>query len=76
MSQLRNQRAALEDLEQHLLSSKRVREYLKQFSATQWPRVLKATLLFGIQAIEERIGSGSTLTVGVKDIEDAVGRYS
>ena len=76
MSQLRNQRAALEDLEQHLLSSKRVREYLKQFSATQWPRVLKATLLFGIQAIEERIGSSSTLTVGVKDIEDAVGRYS
>jgi len=53
MSQLRKG-ASLEDLEQHLLSSKRVRDFLKQFSATQWPRVLKATLLLGIQAIEEK----------------------
>ena len=53
MSQLRKG-ASLEDLEQHLLSSKRVRDFLKQFSATQWPRVLKATLLLGIQAIEDK----------------------
>jgi hypothetical protein len=47
---------------------------LKQFSATQWPRVLKATLLLGIQAIEDKVGNGGTQTVGVKDIEDAVGK--
>jgi hypothetical protein len=63
-----NSRASLEDLEAHLLSSKRVRDFLKQFSATQWPRVLKATLLLGIQGLEDRSG------LSIKDIEDVVGK--
>jgi hypothetical protein len=63
-----NSRASLEDLEAHLLSSKKVRDFLKQYSATQWPRVLKATLLLGIQSLEDRTG------LSIKDIEDVVGK--
>ena len=67
-----NSRASLEDLEAHLLSSKRVRDFLKQFSATQWPRVLKATLLLGIQGLEDRYSHCTG--VSIKDIEDVVGK--
>ena len=67
-----NSRASLEDLEAHLLSSKRVRDFLKQFSATQWPRVLKATLLLGIQGLEDRYSHSTG--VSIKDIEDVVGK--
>jgi hypothetical protein len=62
-------RASLEDLEAHLLSSKRVRDFLKQFSTTQWQRALKATILLGIQNLEERFNNHG---VSVKDIEDVV----
>ena len=70
-------RASIEDLESHLLSSRRVREYLKSFSATQWPRVVKATLMLGIQELEkvyqgERHSAVNRLSA--KDIEDFVGK--
>lgn len=54
----------MDDLESHLLSSKRVRGFLKNFSATQWPRVLKATLLVGIQTLElEQISHLSVIEI-------------
>lgn len=67
-------RASMEDLESHLLSSKRVRDFLKCFSAIQWPRVVKATLLLGIQTLEQR--DYSTTHISIKDIEDLVGIIS
>ena len=63
----------MEDLESHLLSCKRVREFLKGFSATQWPRVVKATLLLGIQALEQRDGAAKN-QLSIKDLEDLVGK--
>lgn len=68
------QRASMEDLESHLLSSRRVREFLKSFSATQWPRVVKATLMLGIQELERR--DSTTNRMSAKDIEDFVGKQS
>jgi hypothetical protein len=61
----------VEDLESHLLSCKRVRDYLKGFSATQWPRVVRATLLLGIQALEQRDG---TTNISIKNLEELVGK--
>ena len=64
-------RASVEDLESHLLASRRVRDFLKCFSSTQWPRVVKATLMLGIQALER---SGPRQALSAKDIEDLVGK--
>ena len=64
----------MEDLESHLLSCKRVREFLKCFSATQWPRVVKATLLLGIQTLEQREGPANTTQLSIKDIEELIGK--
>lgn len=60
-------RPSVDDLESHLLASRRIREFLKGFSATQWPRVVKATLMLGIQELERR-----QVMLSAKDIEDAV----
>ena len=60
-------RPSVEDLESHLLASRRIREFLKSFSSTQWPRVVKATLMLGIQELEKR-----SIMLSAKDIEDAV----
>lgn len=64
-------RASVEDLEAHLLSSRKVRDFLKNFSATQWPRVVKATMMLGIQELEKR---DTTSHMSIKDIEDLVGK--
>ena len=44
---------SLEDLEQQLVSSRKVREFLKHFSETQWSRVVKASVIMGIQELEK-----------------------
>lgn len=68
-------RASVDDLESHLLASKRIREFLKNFSATQWPRVVKATMMLGVQAIERRESDKQGVTrISAKDIEDFVGK--
>ena len=64
-------RASVEDLEAHLLSSRKVCDFLKNFSATQWPRVVKATMMLGIQKLEKR---DTTSHMSIKDIEDLVGK--
>ena len=53
---------SLEDLENQLVSSRKVREFLKHFSDTQWARVVKATTIMGIQELEKR-GAIGTLSV-------------
>ena len=70
-------RPSIEDLEAHLLASRRVRDFLKIFSATQWPRVVKATMILGIQALEKerKQSENQAITqISVKDIEDLVGK--
>ena len=61
----------MEDLESHLLASRRVRDFLKCFSSTQWPRVVKATLMLGIQVLERQ---SARPAMSAKDIEELVGK--
>ena len=63
---------SLDDLENQLVSSRRVREYLKHFSDTQWARVIKATTILGIQELEKKMG---VTTASLVDIEDFVGKF-
>jgi hypothetical protein len=64
-------RPSVDDLESHLLASRRVRDFLKGFSATQWPRVLKAAVILGIQQCEKR-GGDYAAGLSAKDLEDMV----
>lgn len=43
---------SMTNLEQQLLGSRKIREFLKHFSETQWTRVLKASVIMGIQELE------------------------
>ena len=64
--------STLEDLETQLVSSRRVREFLKLFSETQWSRVVKASVIMGIQELEK---SQTLLTkLSAADLEDLVGK--
>jgi hypothetical protein len=37
-----------EDLESQIMKSRKVRDFLKQFSETVWGRVIKAAVIMGI----------------------------
>jgi hypothetical protein len=64
--------STLEDLETQLVSSRKVREFLKLFSETQWSRVVKASVIMGIQELEK---SQTVLTkLSAADLEDLVGK--
>jgi len=54
------------------VSSRKVREFLKHFSETQWSRVVKASVIMGIQELEKK---QSVNQISCKDIEDIVGKY-
>ena len=62
---------SLEDLENQLVSSRKVREFLKNFSETQWSRVVKASVIMGIQELEK---NQSVPNLSCQDIEDIVGK--
>jgi len=51
------------------VSSRKVREFLKHFSETQWSRVVKASVIMGIQELEKK---QSVNQISCKDIEDIV----
>ena len=53
------------------MSSRRVREFLKHFSETQWARVIKAATILGIQELEKKAALNN---LSVQDIEDTVGK--
>lgn len=38
----------LENLESSLLASRKISDYLKNFSQTQWIRIIKASIILGI----------------------------
>lgn len=38
----------MNDIESQLIGSRRVREFLKNFSETQWARIVKASVVMGI----------------------------
>ncbi len=63
----------LSDLDQQLIASRKIREFLKNFSETQWSRVVKASIMMGIQEIEQK-SSNFVAKMSVKDIEDLVGK--
>lgn len=62
---------SLDDLENQLVSSRRVRDFLKHFSETQWTRVIKAATILGIQELEKRTAINN---LSVQYIEDTVGK--
>lgn len=64
----------LENLESTLLASRKISDFLKNYSETQWSRILKATMILGIQDLErDHAGSyGGINRVFPKDIEDIV----
>ena len=65
--------STLESLEQQLVSSRKVREFLKNFSETQWSRVVKASVIMGIQELERSQKVG---LLSAKDLEDLVGKFT
>ena len=63
---------SLDNLEQQLVSSRKVREFLKHFSETQWSRVIKASVILGIQELER---SSQIHNLSCQDLEDIVGKF-
>lgn len=65
----------LDNLESTLLASRKISDFLKNFSPTQWTRILKAAAILGVQELERRRGvgaCGALNTLYAKDIEDIV----
>ena len=63
----------LENLDATLLASKKITDFLKMYSETQWPRILKATMILGIQELEtNHCPNGALNTIFPKEIEDLV----
>ena len=60
------------NLEQQLLGSRKIREFLKHFSETQWTRVLKASVIMGIQELER---NSQVQHLSAQSIEDIVGKF-
>lgn len=65
--------STLQELEAQLVSSKKVREFLKNFSETQWSRVVKASVIMGIQELER---SQKIQQLSANDLEDLVGKLN
>ena len=40
--------ASGDDLEGQIMGSRKVRDFLKNFSETQWARIIKASIIMGI----------------------------
>ena len=49
-----------------------MREFLKHFSETQWSRVIKASVILGIQELER---SSQIHNLSCQDLEDIVGKF-
>ena len=62
----------LDNLESTLLASRKISDFLKNFSPTQWTRILKAAVILGVQELERHQGCGALNTLYAKDIEDIV----
>ncbi len=65
----------LDNLESTLLASRKISDFLKNFSPTQWTRILKAAVILGVQELERHRGTGvcgALNTLYAKDIEDIV----
>jgi hypothetical protein len=63
--------SSLEDLEAQLVSSRKVRQFLKNFSETQWSRVVKASVIMGIQELER---TDQINKLSAADLEDIVSK--
>jgi hypothetical protein len=56
-------------LDTHLLGSRKIREFLSRFSESQWHRVIKASVVMGIQELER---TNKTSLISVAALEDIV----
>ena len=63
----------MNDIENQIFGSRRIREFLKNFSEVQWSRLVKASVVMGIQELEK---SQEITRLSLRDIEDLVGKYS
>ena len=63
--------SSLEDLEAQLVSSRKVRQFLKNFSETQWSRVVKASVIMCIQELER---TDQINKLSAADLEDIVSK--
>lgn len=64
--------SSLDNLEPTLMASKKITEYLKNYSQTQWSRIIKATVILGIQELEKVYGPHGLSSIFAKQIEDMV----
>ena len=65
----------MENLEPTLLASRKISEFLRNYSETQYTRLVKAVLILGIQSLEDNHFKGNYANITrlcVKDIEDIV----
>lgn len=62
----------LQNLESTLLASRKITDFLKMFSETQWERILKATMILGIQDLEQNHCPNGINNLFPKQIEDIV----
>jgi len=62
----------METIETQLISSRKIREFLSRYSESQWHRVIKASVLMGIQEVEGRTSQHS---MSIKDIEELAGNF-
>ena len=64
--------SSLDNLESTLLSSRKISDFLKNFSQTQWVRIIKAVVMLGIQDLEMEHCKGGIVGLFPKQIEDIV----
>jgi hypothetical protein len=65
----------MENLEPTLLASRKISEFLRNYSETQWTRMVKAVLILGIQDLENnhfKGNFGNIVSLFPKEIEDIV----
>lgn len=65
----------MENLEPTLLASRKISEFLRNYSETQWTRLVKAVLILGVQNLEDchfKGNYGNITGLFIKEIEDIV----
>jgi hypothetical protein len=65
----------MENLEPTLLASRKISDFLRNYSETQWTRIIKAVMILGVQDLENnhfKGNYGNITHLFPKDIEDIV----
>lgn len=62
----------LENLETTVLASRKITDFLGNFSETQWTRIIKAAVILGIQDLEKNHCPVGSNMIFPKQIEDII----